>query len=149
MKPRLTQVQLPNRIVWLKDFLPTSNPAQMKVIEKFTRDLESTLGVKRTEISLSETWSSMPPAAAGSETLDEFLDEVSCSRYPSICYVIPSQAGWAPVFYDAYHNLDTFREDYKERFDKKPYVTPYNRWKWLVRLAYPSKTSSLIRREGL
>ena len=48
----------------------------MKAIETFTCDLEFILGVKRTEISLSQVWTSRPPAAAGSDKLEEFLDEV-------------------------------------------------------------------------
>ena len=63
-------------MVWLKDFLPTSNPIQMKAIEIFSRDLEATLGIERTEISLSEMWTAKPPAAAGLDAIEEYLDEV-------------------------------------------------------------------------
>jgi hypothetical protein len=98
----------------------------MKVINRFMSDLEATLGIERTEISLSQAWSSTPPTTAGSETLEDFLDKV-CRSITALLNLILSQAGWEPVFYDAYHNLGDFRQDYESKFAKKPYVTPYNR----------------------
>jgi hypothetical protein len=99
------------------------------VIEKFVTDLESTLEVCRTEVSLAQAWSCAPPEAAAGATLEEFLDEVSDQIYMFPCSDL-LQPGWQPVFYDAYHNLDKFRQDYEKEFAKKPYVNPYNRWKW-------------------
>ncbi|KAI9717361.1 MAG: hypothetical protein M1828_007249 [Chrysothrix sp. TS-e1954] len=104
----------PDRILWLEDFLPTSNAAQMRLIEDFTSDMESATAVKRINISLAQLWASEPPVEARSESLEQYLDK----------------AGWEPIFFDQYHNLDNFREDYHKQYHRAPYVTRYNRWKW-------------------
>lgn len=47
----------------------------------------------------------MPPAAAGSEMLENFHVKI-CGSITALLNLILSQAGWEPVFYYAYHNLD-------------------------------------------
>ena len=48
----------------------------MEALENFTGDLDSSLGIKRTEVSLSQIWNFKPPAAAGPNTIEEYLYEV-------------------------------------------------------------------------
>ncbi|KAF2189236.1 amidase signature enzyme, partial [Zopfia rhizophila CBS 207.26] len=115
--PEVRQENLPiafDMILYPLDFLPTSNSVQMDAIDSLVADLESVLNIKKTEISIANTWQESAPNEADSDNLHEWLRD----------------AGWAPVFYDNTHNLDEFRAHYAKTFNKKPYATPYNRWKW-------------------
>lgn len=67
-----------DKLIYPLDFLPTSNPLQMKIIETFVKDLEASTGVKRTEISIARTWAAKPPTEAAKESIEDYLREV-CS----------------------------------------------------------------------
>lgn len=54
-----------------------SSDAQSKVIGSFVRDLESSLGVSRENISFEELWDSEPPTEARGETFEEYMRDVS------------------------------------------------------------------------
>jgi len=45
--------------------------------------------------------------------------------------------------YYGYHNFDSFRSDYREKFGKKPYVSPSHGARWQVYMS-PSVPDSLI-----
>ena len=43
-------------ILWPEDYLPTTNPAQTDLLDKFTRGLEKALQTQRVRISLAKLW---------------------------------------------------------------------------------------------
>lgn len=63
-------------IIYPTDYLPTPNKEQMRLIESFVRDMENFLGVKRTEISLSQMWEETRPDLAEGIDLPEYLKTV-------------------------------------------------------------------------
>lgn len=66
-------------ILHFVDSTPTGNSQQVRAVERFIRDLESSTGVKASTISLSQTWLEDGPADAEAvgQTLGEYLKEVS------------------------------------------------------------------------
>jgi hypothetical protein len=67
----------------LKDYLPTSNAAQTKLIDSFVQDLEQHLGVERTVISLADIWRKTAPESAKEIELRDYMTTVSyCGRSP-------------------------------------------------------------------
>jgi hypothetical protein len=66
------------KILYPTDYLPTSNPAQTRLIEKFVSGLESALHTQRTMVSLAELWSKDLPDGEAHENVAEYLDTV-CS----------------------------------------------------------------------
>lgn len=104
----------PKRILYPSDFFPHSNARQQTMVDDYVDVLESYLGVKRITFSFVERWSQCPPEEAGGKPLKEFL----------------SKSGYYPFFYDGYHEYDHFRDEYRQVFDKEPYVGPYMRFRW-------------------
>ena len=49
---------------------------QQAINDAFITIIESYLGVKRTTISITDTWASNPPPEAGNKTLQEYLEMV-------------------------------------------------------------------------
>ena len=65
-----------NTILYPSDFLPTSHQGQMAAIDSFVNDLEKSLDIKRTNISISKSWKETHPKAANSDDLHSWLDKV-------------------------------------------------------------------------
>lgn len=63
-------------ILYPLDYLPTSNPDQSCLIDKFASGLESALHVKRTKISLAELWKEDCPDGKEHQDIAEYLDTV-------------------------------------------------------------------------
>lgn len=70
-------MQLPVKILYPLDYLPTTTPAQTALITKFVEGLESALGVKRTEISLADLWKKDLPDGPEHSDISEYLHLVS------------------------------------------------------------------------
>ena len=74
-------------ILHFVDSTPTGNSQQVRAVERFIRDLESSIGVKASTVSLSQTWLKDGPAdaAAAGQPLGEYLKDVSahicCKSY--------------------------------------------------------------------
>ena len=68
-------------ILYPKDFLPTENEAQMAAIDSFVGDLESSLGLKRTEISISDSWLESGPE--NTKPLHSYLEFVCTYSNPT------------------------------------------------------------------
>ncbi|KAI1411459.1 amidase [Hypoxylon sp. FL1857] len=105
---------LPVKILYPLDFLPTTNDAQTKLIDKFVKGLESTLGVSRTEVSLADLWKQDLPDGPEHSDIAEYL------------YL----AGGYPYYRDSYYDLAKFRDEYEEKFGKPPFVQRAMRWQW-------------------
>ncbi|KAF2653457.1 amidase [Lophiostoma macrostomum CBS 122681] len=121
-KPSKTRVE----ILYPVDFLPTSNPAQSHLIEKFVTGLELALQTKRTKICLAQLWKEDRPDGEEHDGIAKYLDT----------------AGIYPFYYDQYHNLADFRSEYKKKHGKPPFVHRALRWQWVV-----AKTISKAERD--
>ncbi|KAK4203016.1 amidase signature domain-containing protein [Triangularia verruculosa] len=93
---------LPISIIFLTDFLPISNEGQMDLIETFTRDLEATYN------------KSNPPEMSTTASVEDYLTDVGTNTF----------------VYDVYHTMDEFRQEYRERFAREPYVNPVTKFRW-------------------
>jgi hypothetical protein len=90
------------------------NEEQMKLLDSFVADLETSLGVKHQNISFDQAWENDPPAEAGTVGLQDYMRDVSRDSF----------------FYEDYHNFDEFREEYRQEFGKEAYVSPPVRRQW-------------------
>ncbi|TGO08218.1 hypothetical protein BTUL_0220g00080 [Botrytis tulipae] len=118
--PQLTKSgvksKAPSTIIYPLDYFPTSNKAQMDLIDSFVRDLEVFFGVRKIEISLAEMWRDDFPKSAENIELSDYLET----------------AGTLPYYKDACAKLDEFVEGYKKKFQfhKAPFFHRALRWRW-------------------
>lgn len=107
--------QKPISIVYARDYMQTiGNDRQLELIHAFVVDLEKTFKVQHERVSFEELWKSNPPSQAEGATLLNYMRDVSRDSF----------------FYEDYHNFDSFRKDYKDKFGKDPYISPPVRWQW-------------------
>jgi hypothetical protein len=93
------------------------NEEQMKLLNSFAMDLQSTMGAESQKISFEELWRTNPPSEAHGQSLAEYMKDASRDSF----------------FYEDYHNFNGFREDYRQKFQKNAYISPPVRWQWYVR----------------
>lgn len=126
---------LPRRIIYPNDFFPLPDPAHQKLIDSFVEQLETHLGVQRTEVSLAQLWEDMPPSDshAASQSLQDYMKKVnhfpSTSSYMPITLTIPEAPFWS-LYYDHYQVSDQFRSGYLEKFNREPFVEASSRFRW-------------------
>ncbi|KAJ2980269.1 hypothetical protein NQ176_g2746 [Zarea fungicola] len=104
------------KLLYPSDYLPTPNPAQTRLIDKFVTGLESALQISRTNVSLADLWKRDCPDGAEHEDIAEYLET----------------AGIYPFYHDQYHNLESFRSEYEEKYGKPPFVQRALHWQWDV-----------------
>nr|OQO26120.1 hypothetical protein B0A51_04514 [Rachicladosporium sp. CCFEE 5018] len=104
----------PITLLYPSDFWPVENAQQMELVSKFIADFEEAHNVKIQPISIAHKWHATKPAQADTLSLQDYLDDVGVD---SFCYGV-------------YHELDWFRDEYKARFHKDPYVNPVMQWRW-------------------
>lgn len=109
-----------------------SNADQLKLIDQFAADLESSLGVTLQKMSFNDLWDADPPREAGEASLQQYMKDVGCCARTRRQQLkrLTWKASRNSFFYDDYHNFDNFREDYQREFSKAPYVSPPVRWQW-------------------
>jgi hypothetical protein len=61
------------KILYPADYLPTTNPAQVEVIDNFVKGLETALQISRTHISLAEEWKKDYPDGPEHPDIAEYL----------------------------------------------------------------------------
>ncbi|CAG8957725.1 hypothetical protein HYFRA_00000061 [Hymenoscyphus fraxineus] len=109
------QTSPPSTIIYPTDYMSLiTNQDQLRIINEFTTDLENSLGIKHQKLSFKDTWNADPPKEAHGESFEEYMKDACRNSF----------------FYDDYHHFDKFREDYREKFSKDPYVSPPVRWQW-------------------
>ena len=59
-----------------RDYLPTPNQEQTKVIDRFVAGLEAALGVERTAISIAERWAEDSPDGHEHHDISKYLETV-------------------------------------------------------------------------
>lgn len=69
-------IQFPKRLLYPLDFFPQADADQQDMCEAFDTIVEEFLDVKRTPISIADTWASNPPQEAGMKSLQEYLEMV-------------------------------------------------------------------------
>ncbi|KAI1456282.1 amidase signature enzyme [Annulohypoxylon moriforme] len=99
----------PYEIVYLLDYLPIGNEAQMKGIQSFIDDMLIHLSATERKISIRETWKEHHPAGLP-ENIDDYLKDVITQTY----------------YYAFAHSLDKFRKDYADSHGgEPPYMIPF------------------------
>lgn len=82
--------QSPNTILYPLDYLPTSNDAQMHLIDALVENVECVLGVKETPLVLKDRWAKAPGAESD---MSEYLKMVCCAKVliEIVAYIV---TGW-------------------------------------------------------
>ena len=120
---------LPYKVILPTDLLPEEDNPQKKVVLDFLEDLESFLHIKADRINLSELWTQSSPKEAKGQGLHEYLEDVGRDTF----------------LYANYHSGAAFRDEYREKFGKKPFVSKFVQWRWEV----GSKISSEAQEEAM
>ncbi|KAF5530149.1 amidase signature domain-containing protein [Fusarium mexicanum] len=115
--------EFPSKILYPREFYPLANAEQQAMTEEFVKILEDFLGVKRTPFSFVEEWEKSPPQDAGGLSLLNYTEK---SAFWSLCY-------------DYYHGFEKFRDEYRVRFGKNPFVSSVVQFRWDVGKAVTSQ----------
>ncbi|RFU80351.1 hypothetical protein TARUN_1817 [Trichoderma arundinaceum] len=105
-------VSFPKRIIYPLDFASISEDEQA-LYDKFVTTLEHFLGMKAEKVRLSEIWDAKPPNEDG-QSLEEYTRQAPFSSFCS----------------DFYHEYEDFRQSYKGKFGREPYVEATPRFRW-------------------
>ncbi|UKZ72529.1 hypothetical protein TrVFT333_000159 [Trichoderma virens FT-333] len=126
-----TNMPFPKRIIYPLDFASTAEGDQA-LDDKFVAMLEHFLGVKADKIRLSDAWDADPPNQANGQSLEEYMKE---APFSSFCY-------------DFYQENQDFRNGYKNKFGREPYVEATPRFRWGIG-ANESKHDYTLHRERI
>jgi hypothetical protein len=85
------------KILYPSDYLPTTNPSQSEVIDKFVRGLETALEVSRDHISLAEEWKKDCPDGPQHPDIVEYLELVMPKPFVMVTFS-NSSSGWRYSF---------------------------------------------------
>ncbi|KAF2229188.1 amidase signature enzyme, partial [Viridothelium virens] len=107
---------LPLSIVAPEDFAPPGDSPQKRVVQQIVTDFEAYLGIDSRKLSISALWEQTPPVEAGKESLHSYLKDCAASTF----------------LYANYHSTADFRNAYYRKFQKKPFVSPFVRWRWNI-----------------
>ena len=102
------------KIIYPTDWFPVADAISQKETGKSLRALEETLGVQRTELTLTELWSTQPPKKSDGKGLREYLNKT----------------GYNLLYHDCYHEYEYFRADHIRKFQESVYVGPFIRYSW-------------------
>lgn len=64
-------------LLWPTNYWDMIDSQQRGMAHKFALEIESALGLKRTEFSLKEKWQTSPPEDAGRQSLDDYMTKAS------------------------------------------------------------------------
>ncbi|KAM0264229.1 hypothetical protein ACHAQJ_000716 [Trichoderma viride] len=106
-------ISFPKRIIYPLDFAPISEDDRI-LNDKFVATLEHFLGTKADKVHLSEVWDAKPPNEANGLSLEEYMKE---APFSSFCA-------------DFYHQYEEFRQSYKRKFGREPYIETTPRFRW-------------------
>lgn len=60
-------------LIWPVDYWNLIDFKQQEIANKFLVDIESSLGLKHTEVSFNNVWKKEPPKDAGDQTLHDYM----------------------------------------------------------------------------
>jgi hypothetical protein len=117
----------PSRIIIPTD-LSTTDQYQKIAMVGFASTLEELSGTKLEYIDISEVWERDPPTEATTETMQSYMSDVS--RNSPSKTSLTAKAPFRSWCYDYIHGFDDFRNDYRQKFHKKPFFeqTPETLW---------------------
>ncbi|KAF5552480.1 D-mandelate dehydrogenase [Fusarium napiforme] len=101
------------RIIVPED-MSSPQKSQKTAIATFVSILQDLLETKAEYINVGKTWEESPPSEASNEGMQTYIEK---APFRSWCY-------------DYYHSFDTFRDEYKQKFDKKPFVEATPQFFW-------------------
>ncbi|KAF5967012.1 D-mandelate dehydrogenase [Fusarium coicis] len=101
------------RVIVPEDF-SSPKKSQKTAIATFVSILQGLLDAKAEYVNVGKIWRESPPSEASNEGMQRYMEK---APFRSWCY-------------DYYHSFDTFRDEYKQKFDRKPFVeaTPLFFW---------------------
>lgn len=71
-------VKQSRRIIYPTDYFPLSDTKHQKLVDQFVQNLETHLGIERTEVNLARLWEKQPPSGdLSSFPLQEYLKKAS------------------------------------------------------------------------
>lgn len=74
--PSLRVYGKPTKIFYPLEFMQKVSGEQKRLVDEFVRDLESTLGVKRTTLSLAKEWDTSAPESLAKQGLQVYMQNV-------------------------------------------------------------------------
>lgn len=97
------------------------------------KDIESYCGFEAMRMNIEELWNSNPPTAAQGASLHDFLEDVRAG----IAKCLPVSAnnkkvGASTFLYSNFHSASALRVDYRQKFDKDPFVSKFVQWRWYI-----------------
>ncbi|EGU74531.1 hypothetical protein FOXB_14976 [Fusarium oxysporum f. sp. conglutinans Fo5176] len=96
------------------DDLSSSEKSQKTAIATFVSILQDLLDTKVEYVNVGKIWEKSPPSEASNEGMQAYMQK---APFLSWCY-------------DYYHSFDNFRDEYKQKFDKKPFVEATPQFFW-------------------
>ncbi|KAF0641863.1 hypothetical protein FPSE5266_07106 [Fusarium pseudograminearum] len=94
--------------------LSSPGETQKAAIDKFVSILQDILDAKAAYIDISKIWEENPPVKASKEGMQSYM----------------SQAPFRSWCYDYYHTFDEFRDEYKQKLHKEPFVETAPQFFW-------------------
>lgn len=125
------EVNLPQKIIYPVDLHPILNESQQRLVDEFISTLEEFMRVKVEEVNLGEMWAESRPVESRGEGMQTYMKDVSaCSVSPKSRLTI--KAPFHSWCYEYYHAFDDFRDRYRERFHRNPFVEATPQFLWYV-----------------
>ncbi|KAF5604505.1 D-mandelate dehydrogenase [Fusarium subglutinans] len=94
--------------------LPSPEKSQKTGIATFVSILQDLLDTKAEYVNVGKSWEESPPSESSNEGMQAYMEK---APFRSWCY-------------DYYHSFGTFQDEYKQKFDKKPFVEATPRFFW-------------------
>ncbi|KLO88034.1 Uncharacterized protein LW93_5202 [Fusarium fujikuroi] len=105
--------EAPPRII-VPDDLSSPEKSQKTAIATFVSILQDLLDTKAEYVNVGKIWEESPPSEASREGMQAYMEK---APFRSWCY-------------DYYHSFDAFRDEYKQKFDKKPFIEATPQFFW-------------------
>ncbi|KAF5644540.1 D-mandelate dehydrogenase [Fusarium sp. NRRL 52700] len=96
------------------DDLSSPEKSQKTAVATFASILQDLLHTKAEYVNVDKTWQESPPSEASNEGMQAYMEK---APFRSWCY-------------DYYHSFDSFRDEYKQKFDKKPFIEATPQFFW-------------------
>ncbi|KAH8734004.1 amidase signature domain-containing protein [Ilyonectria robusta] len=110
------EVNLPQKIIYPVDLHPTLNESQQRLVDEFVSTLEEFMRVRVEKVNLGEMWAKSRPVESRGEGMQIYMKDVP---FHSWCY-------------EYYHAFDDFRDGYREKFHRNPFVEATPQFLWNV-----------------
>ncbi|EJP61907.1 amidase-like protein [Beauveria bassiana ARSEF 2860] len=101
-------------IIYPTHLFPVEDPAAQALYDKAVTALEKVLGVNRRHVNFREEWEKVHPGS--DEVYEDYFQEVFYD------HVVRGQ----------FHERASFRDEYRAKFGRPPYVNPLSRFRWTV-----------------